>query len=1320
MNNENCSDVAHSRHSLSDQSQGALSEEACRSQQQLLNAYPNSESSQQFTHFDSDPQLQELLNTLYTYTHQDGGALPSTSGPSTTSATPTDAIEPIQTPPSDTPSLSAVDIEALIRDGGTVNDFHVYPRPRFNSVELQRSMNLREIRATDLASYHIRLHDTMNEMVTFARRIGGDNSVINFTLRGPRLNSDVSVILSPGNNYDVTIFTDQIEKILQSDERLLCDDMVEIGATVAMNRQGGVRRKLTDLALDQVIKRKKTSLFCPMNISNNLCFSICLAHFLDPALPESDLERRAAVIQNDTGFSIQDKIGLCDIAKFESLYDVKIVVFYRTTDGPVETFANQSDPHPKTLHLYLHDEHFYTILNLKAFIGSNYVCRFCYKGYNDVKHHHCSRICNVCFDPDCYKHPKRTVHCADCLRFCKSDYCYKAHKKISRGRDRVPCDMIKYCKLCNRRYDVSGARDNHKCKPVQCVHCGEDLGTEGLHQCFIRPINPKDTSEKYIFYDFETRYENGKHVANFVCAITFQGEKFVAEGPYCVSYLINHFRQRRYKGYTFIAHYASKFDSFLILEYFCKAGLTLDIIMQGCKLIYMYDSVYAQRYIDSYSFIPMALSKMPAALNLTTTEKGYFPHHFNRVENESYVGPYPDKKFYGYDNMTDKNQAKFDEWYATVTGKFFDFKKELKEYGVNDVVLLREACMKYRDAFIACTELDPFNFTTLASCCMGVFKTHYLDSKTLALTHNNAYVQKSKTYSNASIEWLEYVKKTRNLDIHHALNHGEVSIGKYYLDGFAEFQGTRYGLEFAGCMFHGHSCQYPSHYTHPMSAVPYGVLRRQFDEKVDILQNAYGLKIEVMWECEWTKMKRDDPSVKEFMSTYSAPERLKPRDALFGGRTNAYKLYHKTAEGERISYVDFTSLYPFCQSTKTYPIGHPEIIFNDFEPIENYYGLIKAVVYPPRKLLHPVLPYRCNGKLFFPLCRTCAHSENQTSCCSHTDEERALSGSWVSIELLKAVEKGYVIARIDEVWHFPQRSDNLFREYVKTFLRLKQQASGYPANVVTDADKAKYIRDYYKKEGIRLDPEKISYNPAQRSINKLLLNSLWGRFSMRENLPKTLLVKKPEDFTRIVFNATTSLKYFTFVSDDVALVQFQKPEGELCKTNDINVFVGAFTTAHARLELYELMDKLGDRLLYSDTDSVIFVSRDGDWDPPLGDYLGELTNELDDGDFITEFCSSGPKSYGYRTAKGKVTMKAKGITLNAKNSQTIRLDTLIDLVDGYAKSRYNSRCLLAHTENIVRDKKHLTLHNKSVVKRFRVVYNKRRLLGNFSSVPYGF
>jgi hypothetical protein len=74
-----------------------------------------------------------------------------------------------------------------------------------------------------------------------------------------------------------------------------------------------------------------------------------------------------------------------------------------------------------------------------------------------------------------------------------------------------------------------------------------------------------------------------------------------------------------------------------------------------------------------------------------------------------------------------------------------------------------------------------------------------------------------------------------------------------------------------------------------------------------------------------------------------------------------------------------------------------------------------------------------------------------------------------------------------------------------------------------------------------------------------------------------------------------------------------------------NIFVAAFTTCWARLKLYELLEKLGDRALYFNTDSVIYRWRHGQPDIPLGDFLGDMTNELDDDDYITEFVSGGPR-----------------------------------------------------------------------------------------------
>ena len=96
---------------------------------------------------------------------------------------------------------------------------------------------------------------------------------------------------------------------------------------------------------------------------------------------------------------------------------------------------------------------------------------------------------------------------------------------------------------------------------------------------------------------------------------------------------------------------------------------------------------------------------------------------------------------------------------------------------------------------------------------------------------------------------------------------------------------------------------------------------------------------------------------------------------------------------------------------------------------------------------------------------------------------------------MKAVEKGYKILKIHEVWHFPTHTDELFKEYVNTFLKIKQEASGYPKECVTDEQKQRYVDEYYEHEGIRLDPKEIKYNPGLRSLAKLMLNSLWGMYT---------------------------------------------------------------------------------------------------------------------------------------------------------------------------------------------------------------------------------
>ena len=129
---------------------------------------------------------------------------------------------------------------------------------------------------------------------------------------------------------------------------------------------------------------------------------------------------------------------------------------------------------------------------------------------------------------------------------------------------------------------------------------------------------------------------------------------------------------------------------------------------------------------------------------------------------------------------------------------------------------------------------------------------------------------------------------------------------------------------------------------------------------------------------------------------------------------------------------------PLGKKNGTYPVGHPVIFPNPEGRLNGYFGLAKVDILPPFELYHPVLPHRQNGKLTFPLCATCIQEEMPKTLlgrhqdCPHTAKQRTLRGTWCTSELHKAVEKGYTITKIHEVWHFPesQRRTGLFAEYV--------------------------------------------------------------------------------------------------------------------------------------------------------------------------------------------------------------------------------------------------------------------------------------------------
>ena len=529
---------------------------------------------------------------------------------------------------------------------------------------------------------------------------------------------------------------------------------------------------------------------------------------------------------------------------------------------------------------------------------------------------------------------------------------------------------------------------------------------------------------------------------------------------------------KRYAGFTCIAHNAKGFDAYLVLDYLVSQSVRpKTVLFNGTKLMYMeVGRGLNLRFLDSLNFFPMKLAALPKAFGLTECRKGHFPHLANEPRFWNYVGPHLDPSFYGADRMTPSDRDAFLDWHASVRTLEFDFWKELVAYCDSDVDVLKKACLEYRRLMLQTTGVDPFTCLTVAAVTNKVFKTKFLTetwtvtrtdgrrdlatfrdgrwtlpdgwteddvaSKTflsspVAAVPPQGYVT-GRQFSKDSILWLEWTALERGLaDLRHALtDRGEKKFGPYWVDGYDEEEDEAF--EYHGCFWHGCPVCYPRDRTTTKNPVTGQSMSELYflTQKKEAYLRSCGLKLTVMWEHDFLERLRTDDELRDFADTQDLQDRLEPRRAFYGGRTNALRLYRKVDDPLQIRYYDVTSLYPYVLKTQTFPVGHPQIVTRDFLPLDRYFGLAKVKILPPRGLYLPVLPHKVDGRLFFPLCATCAETKN-VGFCTCDDEDRALVGTWCTPEILKAVDKGYRVLRIYEVYHFSQTSDSLFGDYVK-------------------------------------------------------------------------------------------------------------------------------------------------------------------------------------------------------------------------------------------------------------------------------------------------
>lgn len=381
------------------------------------------------------------------------------------------------------------------------------------------------------------------------------------------------------------------------------------------------------------------------------------------------------------------------------------------------------------------------------------------------------------------------------------------------------------------------------------------------------------------------------------------------------------------------------------------------------------------------------------------------------------------------------------------------------------------------------------------------------------------------------------------------------------------------------------------------------------------------------------------------------------KNGFFGGRTEVFRLHTKLTQeqidlGWELHYKDVVSLYPTVQFFDELPCGQgvwkEEPVYTDTKDyIKNNFGFHEVDILPPAFLHRPLLPAK-GEKLMFDL----------------TEKKKQV---YPSAELEKALEIGYTITKIYKSLTF-ERSRDIFKGYVQTFLKIKSECSGVPE--MYKGRVKDYIRDLKEHCGVELEEDKIIKNPGMKALAKLMLNSLWGKFGQRSDMRSNVYISNPGDWYRLLqkhLDGKVEIINEVDVDEHTMFVTYQELEIEKTSITGTNIGIAAMVTSQARLRLYAEMEKLGDLSCYCDTDSLKYIYKPGGYSVPSGPLLGQWENEFSDGDYGIEFLSLAPKAHGHITLHNKKSIKCKGVTLSKDNSAVVNLDSMRELIHGKKK-----------------------------------------------------
>lgn len=862
--------------------------------------------------------------------------------------------------------------------------------------------------------------------------------------------------------------------------------------------------------------------------------------------------------------------------------------------------------------------------------------------------------------------------CHWCLKTFKNKKNAIAHDKLCKknfmnlSTDVVEVRRMLGSQIEHRRFKPQFKRRGNL---VVCLHCKErDIPAEkqGEHVCYCEAKPKKQVEdERLFFWDIEAMFDapmtdievykvrqtkDGRtwefkkqpHHVNCVVLMNVAGDTWVFDtmDEFCF-FIFDTSNEAIPENAIFIAHNGGGYDVHFLVEFLMRHGKSPSMIPSSgsspTRLIAL--SVDGKSFVDSLKFIPQPLGTFGKAFNLEI-EKGYFPYEFNTVDNQDYEGEMPERSWYGIENTKcnsiqdyEKTLRQFETWYEEerrlfepFTDRKWSLKEHLVKYCVQDVDVLRQGCLKFRQMCLSLTDgntsssswkinnVDPFCYLTLSSMVMSIALQGFPAKSIVACPKEPD--RDADSYRLVYLNYLESQgyqiihQQVRNTFLVHTIRkHGESQSYKW-------IHGHCYDIGCPGC--------YPDDralHVNPFKNQTLESLYNDFVKEASTHQFCI-----VSFDHDLHKLPIE--SIQDSLFRHMA---IQPREALYGGRTEPFKLY---AKGE-LYHIDVVSLYPTVCAYDELPIGRwTEFCDRDriLSMIEDrtLFGFVRCSVLPPKDLLIPFLPHRreSDGRLVFSL--------------------EPMTGCWTTVDLFFALDQGYQMTEAYRAIHFAEseRKVGPFYDYVNLFIQIKQRA---------------------KEQG----------NKTLYLIAKLFLNTLWGKFVEQPHTSNLTVVNSAKAYYDLLYSPhinTESMRWLE-AGQETWMVRYDLEDRFSKHSRNYNPFLGSFVLAHARRRLHTQMVNVGlENVCYCDTDSIAFIKQPWhDLHAMCGEELGDWSNEVDEwehGNHISEFIGIGPKSYCESYANPQdgtppYLLKFKGVRLIRDTHDRLNPESLKELVFDY-------------------------------------------------------